>query len=74
MRDKNTYMYPYNSILKLKEFQHGNMIEEAVGYKFKDEFIWIGTTNITVADDRNLNVPDIEMSISEFSNYEKFGE
>ncbi|XP_048739988.2 uncharacterized protein LOC125654196 [Ostrea edulis] len=63
-----------SELLDYRKFQHGNMIEEAVGYKFKDEFIWIGTTNITVADDRNLNVPDIEMSISEFSNYEKFGE
>lgn len=55
-------------------FRSGDILEQVYGFKFKDEFIWIGKTNITVFDDKNQNIPVLEMSMFEYSNYEKFGE
>lgn len=55
-------------------FRSGDILEQVYGLKFKDEFIWIGKTNMTVFDDQNQNIPFLEMSMFEYSNYEKFGE
>lgn len=55
-------------------FRSGDILEQVYGFKFKDEFIWIGKTNITVFDDKNQNIPVLEMSMFEYSNYEKLGE
>ncbi|XP_061187059.1 uncharacterized protein LOC133195218 [Saccostrea echinata] len=63
-----------SELLDYRGFQHGNILEEAIGYKFKDEFIWIGKTNITVTDDQEPNAPDLEISMTEFSTFEKLGD
>lgn len=55
-------------------FRSGDILEQVYGLKFKDECIWIGKTNMTVFDDQNQNIPFLEMSMFEYSNYEKFGE
>lgn len=67
----------FNAISKLQDyrsFRSGDILEQVYGLKFKDEFIWIGKTNMTVFDDQNQNIPFLEMSMFEYSNYEKFGE
>ena len=58
----------------ISDFRNGDILEQAYGYKFKDEFIWIGKTSITVLDEGHRIVPNIETALFELSNYEKFGE
>ncbi|XP_062598399.1 uncharacterized protein LOC134259809 [Saccostrea cucullata] len=63
-----------SELLDYRGFQNGDILEEAIGYKFKDEFIWIGKTTIGVTDDQENNTPDLEIAMTEFSTFEKLGD